>query len=324
MAEDVLIKDEQFWSSLKIILEAKYPCEISSLAKKSSLKVSELHFYLNFIREIGVGVELIENDDKKLVSLTNTDASFKLEFSLYEWLGFQAHFQVMINDKNKVINDVIRNKLASAEYKYRDYDLFSPLQTLQEVIGQHEGSLLESVGSSTGGILEFLEESVVAKRSISLKTSQGNLRVYPYKIAYIDGGLNLIVEELTDKCLSSVYLNDIISFYELEENYHPSYSIMEVEDFISSMRAMSENQVRLVLKIYSTECFSLKFNKMFLEKPCLFTNPEGDFIWAATLEPSQEIFEWLTELGESVEILDPVNFKVKFLRYCEDKLKKIA
>ena len=87
---------------------------------------------------------------------------------------------------------------------------------------------------------------------------------------------------------------------------------------------MGENQIRLVLKISRQQKFSLNFDDKYFHSPCLFTNPAGDFIWAATIEPCNEVFEWLCELGPAVEILDPTNFKIEFIKYCEHKLKKLA
>jgi hypothetical protein len=56
----------------------------------------------------------------------------------------------------------------------------------------------------------------------------------------------------------------------------------------------------------------------------MFANPEGENIWAATIEPSNAIFEWIMELGSDVEILSPNTFKEKYLKYCEEKIDKIA
>ena len=135
---------------------------------------------------------------------------------------------------------------------------------------------------------------------------------------------NGVGEGLGDKCLLRIPLAEILSVAEVGEEFQGQYSSIEIDDFVSSLRAMSENQIRLILKINSAQQFNLHFNKMFMEKPCLFTNPQGDFIWAASLEPTNDIYEWLCELGTHVEILDPNHFKLDFLKYCEDKLKKIA
>ena len=56
----------------------------------------------------------------------------------------------------------------------------------------------------------------------------------------------------------------------------------------------------------------------------MITIPNGDLIWAAYVEPCEDLFEWLLSLGSNVDILDPGRFKDEFLSYCEEKLRKIA
>jgi hypothetical protein len=56
----------------------------------------------------------------------------------------------------------------------------------------------------------------------------------------------------------------------------------------------------------------------------MITNPNGDLIWAAYVEPCEALYDWLITLGKRVEILDPIKFKDEYLTYCEEKLRKIA
>ncbi len=98
----------------------------------------------------------------------------------------------------------------------------------------------------------------------------------------------------------------------------------EIEDFISGLRAVGENELRLVLKIYSQTKFETNVKRQHFANQCMVTNPMGDFIWAASIEPSDEVYEWIESLGPDVEILDPISFKKGFLEYCEAKLKKLA
>ena len=98
----------------------------------------------------------------------------------------------------------------------------------------------------------------------------------------------------------------------------------EIDDFISGLRAIGENEIRLVLKICSKARFDANVKRQHFANQCMVTNPMGDFIWAASIEPSDGIYEWVESLGSDVEILDPMSFKKGFLEYCEAKLKKLA
>jgi hypothetical protein len=98
----------------------------------------------------------------------------------------------------------------------------------------------------------------------------------------------------------------------------------DVADFIRALRAMADNETRLVLKIKNPERFQLMPDYQFLGKPCLITNPEGDLIWAAWVEPGEEIFEWLMQMENYVEILEPSEFILDYAAYCEEKERKMA
>lgn len=172
--------------------------------------------------------------------------------------------------------------------------------------------------------LEFLEESIFDQRVVAISTEDRDLKLYPRKVTFFDGSLHLVGESLSEGCLMNIPLPSVLSLFEEEDEWSELYSLFEVNDFISSLRDVNENSVRLVLKIYSRENFELNLKSVYYEKPCMITNPKGDYIWAATLEASDEVYNWLISLGPSVEILDPLNFKKEFLIHCESRLKKLA
>ena len=170
----------------------------------------------------------------------------------------------------------------------------------------------------------FLEESIFDQKVVTLVMQDQEVKLYPRKISYFDGELHLVGESITDHCLLSYSLSSIAQIYEEDTYWEEIYSLFEVSEFINSLKEVNENSIRLVLKIYSRNNFELNLNSQYYEKPCMITNPKGDYIWAATLEPGPEVFNWLNQLGPSVEILDPMSFKKEFLIHCENKLKKLA
>ena len=54
--------------------------------------------------------------------------------------------------------------------------------------------------------------------------------------------------------------------------------------------------------------------------PYITTNMDGHVIWAASVEVSDELFEWLYELGDKVEILDPTSIKETYLQFLQSKI----
>lgn len=333
MANDSLLEQEKFWRILKYLLADTKAKDISRVKEELNISQLELNSYLNFLNEIGAEVNTeINQQGIKILSIAEEAKSIELKFSLFEWLAFQAHFPTLSSCSKSPYHEDVKRLLTEAEFQNQNHDLFPPLATLESILfAKQKPSLLDQVQfhaqerTNSKEIVSFIEESILDKKLIQLQTSgSAGIDIFPRKIVFFDGQLNLIGEAVIDKCLLRVPLSKILAVIELDDEIKAEYSLIEVDDFVTSLRAMSDNQVRLVLKINSTERFNEHFNTIFLERPCLFTNPQGDYIWAATLEPSVEIFEWLCELGPNVEILDPNTFKLDFIKYCEDKLKKIA
>ncbi len=324
MQKTSLLEQEKFWTVIKHLGQLTEPVSVKSLCLELDLSQADLTLYFNFMQEVGFQFQW---KDEKLYPQTEQKL-FKIQLNLLEWLQFQAHFPTMSKCENKPYHEDVKVKLIELEQMYKEHDLFKPVQALEEIIQQTKtpiaaGEILPGAEPSSQ-ILMFLEESIIDRKTVCVQYDDRYFKVYPLKIVYFEGGLNLIAENTVENLLMNIRLSHVVSAFDEGQNYQPIYSQLEVDTFVSSLTAMHEKVVRLVLKIYSHEDFGINLNKIYFHNPCLFTNPEGDFIWAATLEPSHAVFEWLCDLGQFVEILDPTSFKREFLKYCEDKLKKIA
>jgi hypothetical protein len=324
MINNSVLDQDKFWAVLKHLIELKEPRPFSRILLDTSVSKWELNSFINFLSEIGCEFKIENMKEDKMFIPSQESPEFNLQFSLLEWVQFQAHFPKLSECDGKPYHDDFREKIEKAEVKYQEYDIFSPLVTLDNIFKEHQPSLIENSKKPSKEVLIFLEESILDQKVVQVNLEHRSYKIFPRKIVYFDGALNLIGEEILDKCLMNININHIKKSNEESESYNIHYSKLEVDEFVVSLRGMSENQIRLVLKIYSQNNFSLNFNDKFFENPCLLTNPEGDFIWAATLEPCEEIFEWLCDLGSSVEVLDPTSFKLEFIKYCEHKLKKLA
>lgn len=320
MLKSSLLNQEKFWTIVKALAGLKEEKSILSFCDEFEISESQLNSYLLFMQEVGFR---FESKNEMLTPLT-PDKIISLQFNLLEWIQFQAHFPALSTCKAKPYHEDVKMKLIELEEKYKEHDLFNPLQALEEIFKNQMPALAVEGSNPTQQILMFLEESIIDRKSVVVNYQDKELKIYPLKIVYFEGGLNLIGENILDGMLTNLKLEKISSAHEVSSHYQPVFSPGEVEGFVSSLKAMHEKVVRLVLKIYEHENFGIHLNQVYFHNPCLFTNPEGDYIWAATLEPSPAVFEWLCDLGQYVEILDPTSFKREFLKYCEDKLKKIA
>ena len=229
----------------------------------------------------------------------------------------------------RLANPNQRTKLSELLNNYTNEQ--SEVMTLEDL--ENESLGLESIVfpepvnelNARGELVEFIEEAISG--GLCLKLNLANSKTFvinPHRVVFIDGVLSIVGEAARDNCLRSIEVDQVLSVSEVEERKEKVFSPFEVEDFLSSIRAVEESEMRLVLKVYSQENFNSNLKNHHLGNQYMVTNAEGDYIWAASIEPSEEIFQWVYELGSDVEILDPTAFKKDFLHYCEARLKKLA
>ena len=89
-----------------------------------------------------------------------------------------------------------------------------------------------------------------------------------------------------------------------------------MNEFISGFREVSGNEVRLILKITgSSDDLDLSPSYHFLADPYITTSASGDTIWAASVEPCEDLIAWLADLEDGVEILDPLDVRSQVEEY---------
>lgn len=324
MSSESLLDQEKFWNVINYLIQLDYKKSFDDICHDLNITGHQLNSFISFLKEVNYEFDYLSEGQIKLLSPPPQKPQVTLEFNLLEWLQFQAHFPFLSLCQNKPFHVDFVKKLSSAEQEYCQHDLFMPLETLNQLLEAKSPQIVDKGMLPKNEIISFLEEAILGGEVLNLIWDDKNFIVYPRKIVFLDGELRLIAESLNDKCLINMSIDRITQVFEEELAWQPHFSRLEIDDFISGIRSICDNGLRLVLKIYNREKFDHKIPHHHFEKPCLFTNPQGDFIWAATTEPSDDIFEWLSELGADVEILDPIDFKKTFLNYCEHKLKKMA
>jgi predicted DNA-binding transcriptional regulator YafY len=311
-----LMHNSRFWSIVKALLEAKKKVSINSFMTSLSLTRSEFYNYINFLKTLDCEFEIVNESGVDYFQLINSP-QINLTFSLFDYLSFQAHFPYLSKAEAEPFHQYLKNKLQHFEMIYNRFDLWNATQTLEH---EQHSKKVESVS-----LLENIEEAIGKSFGIDCKIENNKkMEIIPRKVVHLEGELCLIGESKIEKCLINISLKDIIELKLIQHSYQPNFSKIEVEDFIASIRAIADNEIRLVLKVYNLEKFEPLPDHQYFGHPCLITNPQGEYIWAASIESSEPIYEWLLNLGSDVEILDPVSFKKDFLNYCEKTLKKIA
>ncbi len=173
-------------------------------------------------------------------------------------------------------------------------------------------------------IINIIEQVIEDTKCLQVQTVDNNLiHIFSHRLLYLEGYLSLVGENCSDRCLIYLALNEIKDIkINATSKYLPNYSTIEVNDFLSAIRAVGGHEERLVLKIYANEEVDINPEYHFFGKPYATSNSSGDSIWGASIEVSDYIYEWLLSLKGKVEILDPESVKRGLLSYCERKLKR--
>ena len=326
MSSQSLLDQERFWEIVRYLVQLDRAKDFDDICKDLSLTKGQLNSFILFLKEVDCHLEYSAGANAcKVIEPPRKQPKVTLEFNLLEWLQFQACFPKISENEGKPFYEDVRAKLVEAEKRHKNLDLFEPAAKLENLLDMSSPQVAGSDQALINDMVGFLEEVILEEKCLRLAFGEGkNMSVFPRKVVFLDGGLSLVAEGTRDKCLVNIGVSEIISATEEERPWSKLFSRLEINDFIASLRAVSENEVRLVLKVFSREKFNSDLKRHFFGNQFMFTNPQGEFIWAASIEPSEQIFSWLEDLGQDVEILDPLDFKKEFLKYCEARLKKLA
>ncbi|MBL7666075.1 MAG: WYL domain-containing protein [Bacteriovoracaceae bacterium] len=336
MPADDVLSDKQFWRCLTYLTNLNGPTTFEQACEESQVTDDFLYSMISFLHSLNFMVVVTDGKKGKLITPPPQKPFVNLQLSFLEWLQFQTYFPSIASNPNIEFHQEFRDKLAHFENQNKSHDIFSAMKVFQRNHLEAHGlkSLAEMTDESNqlsliqdGGeeIVQEIEKAIAQNQMLEI-TLRNNKQheIFPHKLVHLDNQMSLISEERKDKTMIHLYLKDILEAKPVESVYKPTYSLIEVEDFISGLRAITDTEIRLILKITNPEHLAQKVDHQFFGRPCLIKNPQGDTIWAAYVEPNDSLKSWLLNMGAEVEILDPISFKREFLEYCEDKLKKTA
>jgi hypothetical protein len=301
---------------LMLIGEKQGCVPLADLANEIGLSEDDTLALLKDVFPDGQGIEIRHHQDQLVVDIDGSALQYMLPLSPSEWLGLHQ----VLSDMN--VSTMMKNPaLDSLKKKVIEN---SPIKAVMELLNHLEAWDLQ-LNDEQQDFVSILDKAVLQKSVVNLKTIHEKVyQAFPSRIIHLEGRLSMIAEDVNDHCLLVVPVNELVALSNVETTSHPRVSSFEIEEFIFAIRAMSEKETRLILKIHDPQFLNLFPDHQFLGKPCMVTNPNGDLIWAAYVEPCEDLFEWLISLKSNVEILDPIKFKEEYLTYCEEKLRKVA
>lgn len=305
--------DPEMLRKLMVLGEKQGAIKLSDLAQEMGLGEDEALGFLRQVFPVGIGVEVYHENNECWVDINGEAIQYMLPLSPGEWIALHQ----ILSQHKKVDSPV----LYSLKKKVTEN---GPIKVVMELLNQLE-LWDQELSEVQQMMVKELESAIHDKHLISLVTKEDKTyTLHPCKVLHLEGHLSLIAEDSQDHCLLVVPMKDVKEFKAVPSTSVSKVAPFEVEEFIQAIRSMNEKETRLILKIHDPQSTNLFPDHHFLGKPCMITNPNGDLIWAAYVEPCEALYEWLMTLGKNVEILDPIKFKQEYLDYCEEKLRKVA
>lgn len=305
--------ESQILKKLMILGDKQGSIRLKDLAQEMVLGEEETLGFLRQVFPVGIGIEVYHQDNECWVDIKGDSIQYMLPLNPGEWIQLQ-HMLSTYKGNETVQTTSLKRKVTEN----------GPIKVVMELLHQLE-YWDQELNETQQKLVQTIEKAIDEKLMMGIKTTESKkYLIHPCKILHLEGNLSLIAEDSQDHCLVILPLKDLDTLELIHSTQTSKVTSFEVEEFITAIRAMNERETRLILKIHDPQNTNLFPDHHFLGKPCMITNPNGDLIWAAYVEPCEALFDWLLTLGRNVEILDPIKFKEEFLMYCEEKMRKIA
>lgn len=309
MPDKSLITEEPFWRFLHLFESLVSPEPLDAFLDEVGIGPQKFVEIRQFLEQLGLEVK---HDDLQIYPVKGQHR-IRFELSFSEWLAMQTQFSDLDEVTKLQTKPLMKAKLDELLQQNPHTDIHAVLS------GQSQkNSLMDGLKGQHGGLLRTLEECAQQKHVCEIKHGEHRcFNLFVHRIVYLDGSLSVVGEDCSDRCLVYMDLGEIqgIKKYS-EKDYRPNFSAIEVNDFIFAIRAVSGSEERLVLKIKNQDGLDLSPAYHFLGNPYITSNLEGELIWAASVEPSHELYHWLHGMKDQVEILDPAVIRENFQAYC--------
>jgi hypothetical protein len=312
MQDKSLVFEDVFWKILVSLEGLQEARPMKDFLRELDCTHDKFLGVCSFLENLSLKVNTSEQDGHCFIHPFEKAESVHLELTMSEWLALQAHYPKMNEIQESSFHNIWQDCAQRVE---QDYPQFSLSKAKRE-----EGQLHQALGQLRlrhKDLISTIESTLNDHSLLEIKLQDEKVfDLYTHKIVYLDGSLSLVGEDCTDRCLVYFNIDEVADLKKIGiSDYRPNFATVEVHDFIFAIRAVSGNEERLVLKIINQDGVDLNPSYHFLGNPYITANVEGEMIWAASVEVSDSLYEWLFEMRGQVEILDPPELKDDFEVY---------
>ena len=167
-------------------------------------------------------------------------------------------------------------------------------------------------------LIQKLEASILERKTLEI-AAQGPsppIQIFPYRLVYLQGRLSLIGENVHSQQLLTLDIQEIEKAEIIPQKCQNNFSTYDIDHFIDSNRKMYDQERRLVIKLpdlLSDIDLEPKFH--FLGNPYLVSNAQGEFIWGASVELSEELLKWLASIKNDINIINSPDIESALNKY---------
>jgi hypothetical protein len=314
MSTSSKILNDSFWKVLATIETLDQDLSFEELLHDlgEGVEQSDILEVVSFLKKFNYPVFTTKKAGSSWICFDGEKPRMMIDFSLGEWIAMQAHFPLLDTYKGKEIYNSLAQGLKRVEMKNPESDLYKILdeEAHMELTASNMDVDREDILKAINKASLYSDLLLVGSRD------NGISEVFVHKVVFLDGVLSLIGEDTKDRCLVCFEFDEIDSVKIVDNyNYSANFAGAEIDDFVLAIRSITGNEERLVLRISSPEKVNLRPEFHFLGNPYVTTNTDGEFIWAASVEVSNELFKWLASIENECEILDPHEIREQFENY---------
>lgn len=326
MLKNTIINSEYFWKALSYFEQTNEEfLSVEEFLNQFQMSEERLLELVSFLNTFDYKLRLEKTlNGQRLLRLPNPKPNITLNLTFSQWLGVQVYMPQLskaMEEAPKSLYTSWDDKLQLVHNQYPQYNFFKVLERERE-----KQRIFFKICNQKRSILDKIEDSVSNNLCLILSLKEGkSIEIYIHQVVFLDGGLSVVAEDVEEKCLVYFDLNNIENIrLSFKDNYRPTYTKFEISDFITSVRSVIGKEDRLVLKIKDQNKVSLNPEYQFLGNPFITSNTEGEIIWAASVERSEELYRWLDQIFDYVEILDPQNLINDYYQYRSLTSKKAS